>query len=177
MVGIESSYRRLLSLALFLGLMSCNIVGLTDGYSRLSKSDKDCVFYSSRGGKGRGLKMLNGKELSLLLDSAKVNIVYYFNPYCSGDECYPISSVIHRAPKDANVIIVTRAITSDILRSNELYKVYGIDKFYYGKKYLYAYEDKFFNDLTGRDSSKNDSLPLYIFNGRHFLRTSKLEDL
>lgn len=167
-------------LVLMLGLMSaCSVSGLTDGYKNLSVAEKAVVSYSSRStATGATLvNMVHGRQLREALPEGKVNVVYYFNPFCSSPSCIPISSVRATLSEEHNLYIVARSLNTSVLLLAKNYKIYGIDKYYYRKKFLHAYEDKFFDELTGRKTSHTDTLMLYVFRGKEFSHLSDLAGL
>lgn len=165
-------------LLLFSLMASCRIVGLTDDYSRLSPADKKLVGYSSRRDTTNKLiLMLHGREMRERLDPNQMNVVYYYNPYCKGDRCVPLSTVQKLVGDKARLYVVTRILAPHVLKQASEYRIYGMDKYYYKSKYLFKYEDRFIDELTGNTTASQDSLNLYLFRGRDFLKTiSPLSD-
>lgn len=167
------------TLLLLLGitfLSSCSISGLTDGYSKLPEHDKLRVTYLSQGGQGDFL-MTNGQRLRSEFKSGEYNVVYYFIPDCSSPNCVPISSVANALPSGVNLFVVTRSLTSDVIALSSKHKIYGMDKHHYNSRYTFKVEERFFNDLTGREDSSQDAKNLYLFYGDTFLRLLDLADL
>lgn len=164
------------SILLSLIFVSCSIRGLTDGYSKLSDVDKRCVGYSSKGDTiSKKILMVNGKELLNKLSPIGRNVVYYYNPYCRNGVCIPLSVVKETLPNDVNLYVVSRVLDQRVILKSDTYTIYGIDKYYYKSKYLFKYEDRFLDELTGRDNSKMDTLNLYLFDGRRFVKPISIE--
>lgn len=167
MGGIRLFCRMLLSLI----FVSCSIRGLTDGYSKLSDVDKRCVGYSSKGDTiSKKILMVNGKELLNKLSPIGRNVVIYYNPYCRDNMCLPLSVIKRTIPIDVRLYVVSRVLDHRVIKESEQYTIYGIDKYHYGSKYLFKYEDRFLDDLTGRDNSSHDTLNMYLFEGRRFIK-------
>lgn len=181
MEAIKYNLKRLLNSCFFILIItSCSVVGLTDGYSKLSHHSKSLVWYSSKGLEGEDsslIKMVNGKELLNTFSEDKVNVVYTFTYYCTSERCYPLSTIRNALPKDCDFYVVTRVLSPEVLKLAKEYRMYGMDKYFYKSRYLFRYEDRFFNDLTGRNNSEQDTLHLYVFNGRRFSHTTDLEGL
>lgn len=172
MGGIRLFCRILLSFI----FVSCSIRGLTDGYSRLSDADKRLIGYSSKADTiSKRVLMVNGMELLDKLAPNERNVVYYYNPYCRNGVCIPLSVVKETLPKDVNLYVVSRVLDQRVISEADTHTIYGIDKYYYGSKYLFKYEDRFLDELTGRDNSKMDTLNLYLFDGRRFVKPISIE--
>lgn len=159
-------------LPLFFCLSSCAMSGLTDGFSRLSVADRASVSYLSRDSirSTTSIVMLNAKELISRMDSTELNAVYYYIPNCIGDRCIPLSSIRNRLKDKAKLYVVTRSLDSQVLSEAKKQPIFGIDKYHYKKKYLFKYEKLFFDELTSRSNSEEDSLNLYLFKGHKFLK-------
>lgn len=159
-------------------ISSCAMQGLTDGYSRLSDAQKREVVYSSLShDKIAKILMLNGLELKERLGQKDINVVYYYNPNCVGDACVPLSSVRNAVGDKGKLYIVAASLEPRVLREAETYAIYGIDKYFYKSRYLFRYEYRFFDDLTDRTTSKDDTSSLYVFRGRQFVTTTSISAL
>lgn len=155
---------------------SCSITGLTDGYSKLSQADKARVGYASLGDTiSKKILMVSGAELLNRLDPNSRNVVYYYNSHCRGERCLPLSVVDNAIPKDVRLYVVSRELDHRVIKEASVYTIYGIDKYHYASKYLFKYEDRFLNDLTGRDNSHQDTLNLYLFEGRRFVQPISID--
>lgn len=163
----------LIIITLFL-LSSCVIVGLTDGYSSLSPSLKEKIGYSSKGDTtNKRIVMLNGKELRYKFDPNKTNVVFIYNPYCTGENCVVPYYVSKRLPKNAKLYIVPTVLMPRVFKDAEDFETYGMDKYYYGEKYIYKYIDKFLGDLTGPTyNPESEYMDLFVFKGKDLIKTA-----
>lgn len=168
---VQGVRRVLLGLSAGTLVSSCVVAGLTDGYARLSAEDKALVSYSSQGlDHARRMQMLSGAELRQRLDSTGLNVVYFWNPACYMPRCVPPLSVEQALKGRARLYVVSRLLTHEVLEQAQRFEVYGIDRYAYRSRYLFRYEDRFINDLTGRDNARQDTLRAYLFRGRQFVR-------
>lgn len=173
------------SAKLFLALLcacvfsSCRIYGLNDAYQYLSEVDQGDVSYLSQGEKkpNSPVLMLNGKALRERFDDNTYNIVYRFVPHCRTESCIPISALKRQVGEKGKVYTVTNYLTPHFVELGRQEQVYGIDSYYYKSRKLSKIRTPFFNELTSRLDTDNDTTNLYVFKGKQYIGTTNYKGL
>lgn len=173
------------SATLFLALLcacvfsSCRIYGLNDAYQYLSEVDQGDVSYLSQGEKkpNSPVLMLNGKALRERFDDSTYNIVYHFVPHCRTENCLPLSAIKQKVGSNGKVYLVAFYLTPSLVDLGRQEQIYGMDRYFYGIKKVSKMYSQFFNDLTSRLDTDNDTTNLYVFKGKQYIGTTNYKGL
>lgn len=169
----------LFHLYLLLGLVllgicsSCvSITGLTDGYDKLSSTNKERVCYlRDSGGPGARstgtIYLVSANKLKKIIEQSdkQHQIVYEYNPNCPSDVCVPISTFVSLCKKyDAEPIILARYLDNALfdLSVGDI-PFYGIDHSIYKPRAVYKYVPLYLTDLTGSEMKDDGSGNLFVF--------------
>lgn len=172
----------LLGSALF---SSCVIVGLTDGYKRLSPDERSSVAYGSKGQdlSRASVRMLSAEGLRAELPSDAYSLVYYYVPGCRGERCKPYELLHEEVKGKLRLFVVARNLDSENLVQRAMrLPIYGIDRYHYKTKYSFKLELRFFAELTGRSlkEMKQEYNNAFLFRGKEYLHSvdiSKVDSL
>lgn len=192
--------KTLVALLLLLLTSSCiSIVGLTDGYKRLSKEQKErCVDYDqlspeaiSKIGSDNRVYSISAASLkeALIKSDKRYQLVYEFNPECTHEACIPISLFVSNCQEyDVEPYVLSRYYAETLFNQSLIPAVlYVMDYRLYQSRYVFKYAPKFIWDLTNGAVDENDTksepynMFLYehgkfvkAFSGANYLKELKL---
>ena len=152
---------------------SCiTITGLTDGYDKLTTTNKEHVCYlrdsKTTDAMTTGtIYLVSASELKQIIEKSdkRYQIVYEYNPNCPSDVCIPISTFVSLCEKyDAEPIVLMRYLDNALfdLSVGDI-PLYGIDHGMYKPRAVYKYVPLYLTDLTGNEIMDDGSGNLFVF--------------
>ena len=173
MKAIKHQASLLLCIVLLSLCTSCiTITGLTDGYDKLTATNKERVCYL-RDSKAAGtmttgtIYLVSAGELKQIIEKSdkQYQIVYEYNPNCPSDVCVPISTFVSLCKKyDAEPIVLVRYLDNALfdLSVGDV-PLYGIDHSMYKPRAVYKYVPLYLTDLTGSEMKDDGGGNLFVF--------------
>ena len=130
--------------------------GFKTGYSRISDEQKDSICFVSPDSKCNVENdsffyyAIFGQQLYNLLSDSSTTLIYHWSPYCSSENCIPISLFrIYCEQNNYKCLIVSGNYdvfnTSQVI--NDDGKIYFINHFYYNEEYARKCERKFYDEF------------------------------
>ncbi len=155
---------------------SCTIIGLKDGYNKLSDNNKNRVItYKDSISLGDGfIQVVNHYQLHEILkkDNNEYQIVYDFIPHCSTKSCISTVAFLEICKSySITPVVVSRYLDNSLfnLGFSEI-KLYGIDNKFYGTSYVLKYISRFYDNLTNGISDGDYGSNMLLFREGDFLR-------
>lgn len=173
MKAINHQASLLLCIVLLSLCTSCiTITGLTDGYDKLTTTNKEHVCYlrdsKTTDAMTTGtIYLVSASELKQIIEKSdkRYQIVYEYNPNCPSDVCIPISTFVSLCEKyDAEPIVLMRYLDNALfdLSVGDI-PLYGIDHSMYKPSAVYKYVPLYLTDLTGNEIKDDGSGNLFVF--------------
>jgi hypothetical protein len=167
----------LLALAVFV-LASCQISGLTSGYSHLSKKEQQRVVHY----KGKiadihdlsNVYAVTAEQVEEYLATKEKVVVYDYTPYCTAPNCVTPATLanICKAQK-ANLLIISN-VYDDVFRAVDgKLPILMIETQAYKTKWRSKYIDAFFTPLIGRRIKDVDYAGYHYFKNGNYVRSFK----
>lgn len=152
---------------------SCiTITGLTDGYNKLTTTNKEHVCYLRDSMAPDAMTtgtiyLVSAGELKQIIEKSdkRYQIVYEYNPNCPSDVCVPISTFVSLCKKyDASPIVLMRYLDNALfdLSVGDI-PLYGIDHSMYKPRAVYKYVPLYLTDLTGIEMKDDGGGNLFVF--------------
>ena len=168
---------------IFISLNLGCITGITNGYNRLSKEQKERISFDELNSKARFLA-INGKEMRKKILSLDTTVVHLWIPYCEGVDCKPINLIKKKLDeKGYNYFIVGVDYTElfDAVKEQRIQEIiYYPNHIYYKTTNRKKLGNFFILDLVGSESFNSEifyNLYLKFYKGKLLGYTSDLEKL
>lgn len=174
-----------ISFIFFHGCFITKTPGFYSGYSRLSNEKKGKVNFINDSLKIRNeidnnkINAVNGYQLKALMNDTSKSLVYYWNPFCSGEFCLPLDVVNNYCQKNSYALfIVADYYTGAIkkLKGQGYFKsdvpVFSVNEHHYETRYCNKYKRLFLIDLLGKQEKAviEKHCRYYLFKKDEFIK-------
>lgn len=175
-------YINYLSILLFIS--SCQIIGLTSDYKKISETEKSYIkeLDSFENTEGNNVYIINGKQLKEELKNNKKSIVYTFANGCSSENCLPLAYYENFAKENNYKLYMVMSGYYDLYKTldqESTSPLYAIDDKYYNTKYSGKYLRMFENEISGKplDEKRTSYNSFYFFEKDTLVKsTTKITD-
>lgn len=157
-------------------LSSCQIAGLTSGYSHLSKVEKERVINYT--GKIDSISNysyvynITVEQIKEYILAHKKVIVYNYTPFCKSPFCVPPFLLIDRCKsKDINVLIVSNIYDDLFMHMSKSYPLFMINTKKYKTKWRWKYIESFYFPLIGHNQEEINYANYHYFQDGVYIKS------
>lgn len=157
-------------------LSSCQISGLTSGYSHLSDESKakvkkydgkiaDIADYSF-------VYAVTPAQVKEYLSAREDVIVYNYTPYCQSNECISPEALVAKCREKGYDVLVISNIYDDLMSAlNTAFPIFMINTDVMKTKWRGKYIDEFYLPLIGKVGKQVDYASYHYFHGGAYVRS------
>ena len=159
-------------------LVSCQIAGLTSGYSHLSKKEQAKIInYKAKIDEIHdysNIYTVTVEQVKEYLSNHNKVIIYDYTPFCKSSFCLPLNTLEDICKKNNTDLLVISNIYDDIFLSiTNNFPILMIKTSVYNTKSRAKYIDKFYHSLIGLNQKEIDYASYHYFSNGNYIKSFK----